>query len=218
MRVNAKEPLGGTLMTRTWLSSIAVAAAVTVACNGADRGNVGIPGTSDSASETVTTARDNPSSEDRDFVDNLGVAGMAEVELGKMAVERAANADVRKFGQMMVDDHTKAGERLMSIATEHSISMPTELDAEHRDLRERLAKLQGAVFDNEYMYAMVEGHQKVAEELEARIDQTPSVAPRKSDNSATMSLNQWAADTYPAVQKHLEVARALQRSMPHPTD
>ena len=75
--------------------------------------------------------------EDRDFVDNLGVANIAPVEIGKMAVEQAANADVRKFGQMMVDDHTKAGERLMSIATGTSFRCPRSFDFEHRDLRER---------------------------------------------------------------------------------
>ena len=46
------------------------------------------------------------------------------------------------------------------------------------------------------MHAMVEGHQRVAEELEARINQTPSVAPEEERQLLTMSLNQWAADTY----------------------
>jgi putative membrane protein len=222
-------------MTRTWFSSLAFAAAVTVACNGADRGNgnVGIPGNSDSTSQSVATASDNPTSEDRDFVDTIGVANMAEVELGKMALDHAANADVKKFAQMMVDDHTTAGDKLKAIATEHNLAMPAEVDVDHRDLRDRLAKLQGAVFDNEYMTAMVDGHEKVLGELEKRVDRPPAgesadqinpsatsgpMAPRKSDNATTMSINQWAADTYPAVRKHLEVARTLQRNMPHPTD
>ena len=95
---------------------------------------------------------------------------MAEVELGKMAAERSTNAEVKKFGQMMVDDHTAAGDKLKAVASQHNIPVPTALDETHRDLRDKLAKLQGADFDREYMNAMVDGHEAVASEIESRID------------------------------------------------
>ena len=103
-------------------------------------------------------------------MNELAIAGMAEVELGKMAAERSTNAEVKKFGQMMVDDHTAAGDKLKAVASQHNIPVPTALDDKHRDLRDKLAKLQGADFDREYMNAMVEGHEAVASKLESRID------------------------------------------------
>jgi putative membrane protein len=102
------------------------------------------------------------------FVNRLAIAGMTEVQLGRLAAERAQSADVKAFGQMMVEDHTKAGKELMQIAKQSNMPWPTELDQKHRDLVDRLSMLQGAAFDREYMNAMVSGHQEVAGELRAR--------------------------------------------------
>ena len=38
------------------------------------------------------------------------------------------------------------------------------------------------------------------------------VRPAKSDHAITMKINQWAADTYPIAQKHLDTARALENA------
>jgi predicted outer membrane protein len=180
-----------------------------------------------------TAGRTDVSRGDLDFVNDLTIANMAEIELGRMASERAANADVKRFGQMMVDDHTAAGTKLKPIATEHNIPMPTALDDKHRDLRERLAKLQGAEFDREYMKAMISGHEDVVDKLESRIDKerladykakyenrdtgrtteekikVDALVPEKSDDRVTISINQWAADSYPVVYSHLQKAKAL---------
>jgi putative membrane protein len=108
------------------------------------------------------------SAESREFINHMAVAGRAEVQLGKMATEKASNADVKAFGQMMVTDHTKAGKELEQVAAQMSVQVPTQLDQKHRDLADRLSKLQGAAFDREYMTAMVQGHQDVAAQLQAR--------------------------------------------------
>ena len=38
------------------------------------------------------------------------------------------------------------------------------------------------------------------------------VRPDKSDHEITMKINQWAADTYPVTQKHLDAVRALENA------
>ena len=53
--------------------------------------------------------------------------GMAEVELGRLAVEKASNDDVKKFGQRMVDDHSKANEELKEIAAKKTSLCLTRL-------------------------------------------------------------------------------------------
>jgi putative membrane protein len=96
-------------MKRTWIVWIALTAAVAVGCNRSDRtgatDNAGAVGTSGEAGSKV-------SGKDRDFVHDVAVANMAEVELGRLATERAADPAVKKFGQMMIDDHTKAASSL----------------------------------------------------------------------------------------------------------
>ena len=222
---------------------IAFVAAVSVGCN--DRTD----SANDRNDNAIGTSGDRDVSiGDKNFVHDLIIANMAEVDLGKLAAERGANAQVKQFGQMMVDDHTKAGDKLKAIATQDNIEMPTALDDKHRDLHDKLAKLQGAEFDREYMSAMVDGHEDVKDKLESRLDRAsitgandanqpaeatdadrrvgtagkdnaaadrqpaaaaPAVTPEKSDNPVTMALNQWAADSYPVVNMHLQRARSL---------
>jgi putative membrane protein len=221
-------------MRRIGFLPLAFAAVVAVGCD-TNRTDTTTATTSDPAA--VGTAgeadRNKVSAADKDFVNDLGIAGMAEIELGRMASERGGNPDVKKFGTMMVEDHTAAGDKLKTMATQHNIAWPTALDDKHRDLRDKLAKLQGAEFDREYMSAMVDGHEDVAGKLESRIDKTTlskwktettdrvagekakvegkavAVLPETSDNVITMSINQWAAEAYPTVQAHLTTAKSV---------
>jgi predicted outer membrane protein len=48
------------------------------------------------------------SDKDRQFLRHAASDGLAEVQLGQMAAERATNPEVQRFGQRMVTDHTKA--------------------------------------------------------------------------------------------------------------
>jgi len=53
---------------------------------------------------------------DTAFADKAAIAGMAEVELGKMAAAKGLSAKVKDFGKMMVIDHVDANAELMIIA------------------------------------------------------------------------------------------------------
>lgn len=134
------------------------------------------------------------------FVNQMTIANLAEVQLGTLASERASNADVKSFGQMMVKDHSQANQDLAQVAAQLKVKPTTSLDQKHKDLAAKLSKLQGAEFDREYINAMVQGHQEVAGQLEARA-------------GASHALTEWARQTLPTVQKHLERARELQKEV-----
>jgi putative membrane protein len=142
----------------------------------------------------------------REFVSQLGIAGLAEVQLGQMASERAANADVKAFGQMMVKDHSQANKDLSQVAMQLNIPMPTQIDQKHKDLSDRLSKLQGAAFDREYMNAMVQGHQEVLGKLRAQSGTHPAGHEAQKDQA----LTQWVAKATPVVQQHLDRAMEVQ--------
>jgi len=221
-------------MRRFGFLPLALAAVVAIGCDNNRRDTPAATTADPAAVGTAGEAdRNKPGLGDKDFVNDAAIAGMAEVELGRMASEKGASPDVKKFGKMMVDDHTAAGDRLKAIATQHNVEWPAGLDDKHRDLRDKLAKLSGAEFDREYMSAMVDGHEGVASKLESRIDKETlskwktettdqvagkkakvegkaiAVMPERSDNPISMAINQWAADTYPTVQAHLSTAKQL---------
>jgi putative membrane protein len=213
-------------------------ALATVLALGCDRNNrtdavsnppAGTVGTAGAVDQKTPTA-------DVDFVRDLAIANMAEVELGKMATERGMNAEVKSFGRTMVTDHAAAGDKLKGVAEKHNIAAPTALDDKHRELHDKLAKLQGAEFDREYMDAMVKGHGDVVDKLESRIDKddlgkwktemtdqsgkkvvarekAAAVRPEQSDRPVTLDINQWAADSYPVVYSHLEMAKRIDNGL-----
>jgi putative membrane protein len=97
---------------------------------------------------------------DLDFMNTAAASGMAEVELGKMAASKAQNAEVKAFGQKMVEDHSKAGEELKQLAAQKKVMLPPDVLPTHKQLMEKLSKLSGAEFDKDYVAAMVADHDK----------------------------------------------------------
>jgi putative membrane protein len=194
-------------MKRIALLPVAFTAVLSLACNTDNRN------TSDESA--VGTTGDAVSAGDRAFVDDLTIVNMAEVELGRMAMERGSSAEVKRFGDMMAKDHSKAGDELKQIAMQHAIPMPAGLDQQHQDLKMTLSNLRGAEFDREYMNAMVEGHEDVVDRLQARAsedrvgDDKGTVTPERSDNPVEASINQWAAAALPTTRHHLDEARRI---------
>lgn len=186
---------------------LVLAAALSFACNAENRN-----ATNES---TVGTSGAAISAGDRDFVEDMAIGGMAEVELGRMAMERGASAEVKQFGDMMVKDHSTAGDELKQVAMQHSIPMPSGLDQKHQDLKTTLSNLRGAEFDREYMKAMVDGHEDVVDRLQTRAsedrfgDDKGEVKPERSDNPVEAALNQWAAKALPTVRHHLDEAKRI---------
>jgi putative membrane protein len=149
--------------------TLACAAALSLACNTpANDTVVNDPAVND----TVGTSGDllGLGGGDRDFVHDMMESGTAEVQLGNMARERGASADVKQFGETLVRDHTQANEQLKQIAMQHDLQ-PGEvtIDDEHRELIDRLSRLQGAEFDREFIAAMVDGHEDAIDKLQGRV-------------------------------------------------
>jgi predicted outer membrane protein len=159
----------------------------------------------------------------------MTVAGLTEVQLGKLAAERAASPEVKAFGQMMVRDHSRAGDELAKIATQLKVEQPKQPDEKHRELIDRLSKLQGAEFDREYMTAMVQGHEGVLSTVKTRVGNrvtsnqpaagskpsaaAPEATGTSGADSGEAALDKWAAKVLPTVQQHLERARAVSEKL-----
>jgi putative membrane protein len=198
-------------MKRIAMLPVAFAAVLTFACNADNR--------TSSDETTAGTTGESVSAGDRDFASDLMAVGMAEVELGQMAMERGASAEVKRFGEMMVQDHSKSGEELQHTAAQFSIPAPAGLAEEHQELKMKLSSLTGAAFDREYMNAMVEGHEDVVDRLQTRAsedrigDDKGQVRPEGSDNPVEAAFNQWAAKTLPTTRHHLDEAKRINDSL-----
>ena len=79
------------------------------------------------------------------------------MQAGSLATERAASAEVKAFGQRMVDDHTHANHELTTIAQAKHIPVAKKLGQKHQAMADKLATLHGAEFDQAYMARTVGG-------------------------------------------------------------
>src|SRR5690349_3627449 len=108
---------------------------------------------SGSAQRSTTTAQ--LAGAEQAFIKEAATGGLMEVELGKLAAEKASSAEVKQFGQRMVDDHGKANQQLSTIAQQKNVQVPTELTGKAKSDYDRLSKLSGEQFDRAYMQLMV---------------------------------------------------------------
>ena len=136
------------------------------------------------------------------FMNDAAPGGMAEVELGKMAASKAQNAEVKAFGQKMVEDHSKAGEELKQLAAQKKVMLPPDVLPAHKQLMEKLSKLSGADFDKEYVAAMVEAHEKDVAAFE-----------NVSKTAADADVKAFATKTLPTLKMHLEMIKAMAGKM-----
>jgi putative membrane protein len=151
---------------------------------------------------TPETGPKQPNTTDRVFVHAAAIGGMAEVEFGRLAGQKAQNGAVKEFARRMVDDHSKANDRLIGLAKEDGIAVPKEVDEEHKEMRQRLTTANGAEFDLAYLQGQVIEHQKTVQLLEYEIG-----------SGQDTDLKSFAAEILPIVLQHLRAAQALQAEM-----
>ena len=140
--------------------------------------------------------------QDRTFIHEAAIGGMAEVDAGKLAEQKAQNADVKKFGQRMVQDHSKANMQLTALAKQADVTAPTTLDRTHQATRAKLEKLSGADFERAYVPVQVSDHEK-----------TIQLFKEEAASDSDQNLRSFASETLPTLQHHLEMAQNLAKQL-----
>ncbi|MBD2214017.1 DUF4142 domain-containing protein [Nostoc linckia FACHB-104] len=146
----------------------------------------------------TTAGQNNLSSADRTFMTEAAQGGLAEVQLGQLASERAASNTVKQFGQRMVQDHSQANTQLQQLATQKGVTLPKTINQENEQVRQRLTKLSGANFDREYINHMVKDHEKDV-----------SLYQREAQEGQDPDLKAFAAQTLPILQEHYQQAQSI---------
>ncbi len=135
---------------------------------------------------------------DSTFLKKAAGGGIAEVELGQLAVEKASSPDVKQFAQRMINDHTKANGQLRQVAAEEHLRLPQGLSAKDKATKDSLAKLSGDDFDRAYMKDMVQDHRQDVAEFE-----------RESKSAQDPAVKSFAMQTLPTLRDHLKEAQRI---------
>jgi putative membrane protein len=157
----------------------------------------------DPSSSTTSANSQQPSATDTKFMKTLAQGGMAEVEAGKLADEKASDPGVKQFAAQMVRDHTQNNEQLRALAKNSGVSLPTETAHQLAAQQSKLESDSGAAFDAAYIRDQVQDHQKTVQLLEHEIQ-----------NGQDPAVRQFAQQTLPVVSHHLAMAKELQGKLP----
>jgi putative membrane protein len=135
---------------------------------------------------------------DRTFVRALAMGGLAEVDLARLAVQKASNDAVKSFAQRMIKDHGEANDRLAALAKANGIALPDQLNSEQRLMRDRLQQADKAEFDHAYIRGQITDHQQAVQLLIYQIG-----------SGENADLKTFASDTLPIVLDHLRMAQSI---------
>jgi putative membrane protein len=145
---------------------------------------------------TPTVANTSPTAA---FVQNAALGGMAEVELGRLALARSKDAGVREFAQRMVTDHGKANEELAALAKAKGLAVPASLDAKHQAAVNGLKQSADASFDRRYIEHMNEDHDQAVNLFKTAAAETTMDA----------EIRAFANKTLPTLEQHREMVKRL---------
>jgi putative membrane protein len=121
----------------------------------------------------------------------------AEVQMGKLAQQNGQNEDVKKFGQMLADDHSAANQKAMDAAKSLSVTPPDGPNAKQKAEYQKMSKMTGARFDRDFAMHMVADHKK-------------DIAEYKKEAKQSDAAGEYAKAEIDVLQKHLDTAKSLQ--------
>lgn len=142
-------------------------------------------------------------SADSAMLKDIAEANLAEIETGRIALEKSANPDIKKFAQRMVDDHSKGLADAKALAAAKGTDLPDSPSVKHKAVALEFKALSGATFDSRYVKQAGVGDHEATEKL---LKKTQAEA-------KDAELKALAGKMLPVVQGHLQHAQQLSSSL-----
>jgi putative membrane protein len=143
----------------------------------------------------VAFGADNP---DSSFYKKAAEAGIAEVDAGNLASEKATDSKVKDFGAMMVKDHSAANDKLKALAATKNVTLPTSASVGQMATEAKLKVLSGDTFDKSYIKGQIKAHKDTIALLKKEI-----ASGQDPDAQA------FAKSVLPTVRGHLKAIDAI---------
>jgi putative membrane protein len=180
-------------MKPSLLATVCVCALASVSLAGQSR--YGTPGAAKPAAQSAPSER---FVGDRFFVMEAAQSATADVELGRLALEKARDTVVRDYAQRLIATGEKMREDLAPLLEANSLSVGSDIDQRHRVTRDWLLKAPEAAFDRAFMTAM-----------NAKGSNDVTFIQRASSIVKDPAIKAWAIGALPVVKAQHEVAKAI---------
>ncbi len=163
-----------------------------------------MPGSTDPTANAPSTMPGQGASNtmmDRDFVKEALQGGMAEVQMGQLALQKSNNDQIKQFAQKMVNDHTQLGEQMKPIAQQLGVKEPTGLSKKDKETVAKLQNLNGDAFDKAYVQTMLKDHKH--DEMAFK---------REAQTGADPNVKQAATQGEQVIASHLQLIQQIAKS------
>ncbi|WP_242045763.1 MULTISPECIES: DUF4142 domain-containing protein [unclassified Calothrix] len=158
----------------------------------------GTPATSPTASPQPTNSQTPVTTSDIEFMNQAAQSDLTEIQTSQLALQKSQNRAVRNFAQQMIKQHTASSQKLTAIAQAKGVTLPTELDSQNQALLTKLQGLSGRNFDQTYMQAQTQAHQKTLAQYQNYLQ-----------TGLDADLRMFASGVAPIVRQHLEMAQKM---------
>jgi len=139
--------------------------------------------------------------QEKDFLNMAYMDNMTEIEAGKAAQQKSDNRQIKEYGNMLATDHQSNLDQLKQLAQNYQVTLPSKLDQRHEQEVKRLSSMTGPEFDRAFTSKQVTDHQKSIQEFK-----------NMAQNAKAQDLRQYASNTVPVLENHLDRAKQLQNS------
>jgi putative membrane protein len=135
---------------------------------------------------------------DKSFIEKAAKSGQEEVDISRAVVDRTTNPEVKSFAQTMIDDHSAANTTLTGIASNKGVELPMM----KMNDADSWMKKSASSLDADYVSKMISDHKDAVELFQ-----------KEADHGTDMDTKNFARDTLPKLQHHLEMAMDLKKSL-----
>jgi len=140
--------------------------------------------------------------DDSEFLVDIAEVNLAEIEIGKLAQTKSTNPEVKKFGKMLVDEHTKSASEVSALAKAKNFTLPTSLTEDGQEEYKKLNEKSGLDFDKKFADMMIDGHQKAIDKLQ-----------KATKDAKDQDVKLWASNNIAPLTAHLEHAKMLKQDL-----
>jgi putative membrane protein len=142
------------------------------------------------------------SNSESDFMKAAASSGQFEVEAAKLAQSKSTDPALKNFADKMVTDHTQVNEKLIALAQQKNVPLPTTLREKDQKLLDDLNKAKaGKDFDDLYRKDMVKTHKEAV-----------SLFDNASKHAKDADVKAFASSTLATLEQHGGLAESLKKS------
>lgn len=187
-------------MTKRKLIAFAVAGALTASlvAAGGSAAAQRKSGTSGRSGRMAPPETNRMNAVDRRFLMKAAEGNVAEVMVGKLALQKSKTGSVRQVAQMLVKEHSQANNELKQLASQKGVNLPNKPSPRHRALYNRLSRMSGAKFEKMFLSGQIKDHLNTITLFQSEI--------RQGTNGDT---REYALKYLPNIQNHtVHIVRA----------